>query len=147
SLTANNTYSGATLVNAGVLLINGDTGNSDVTVNIGATLGGVGITGDVLVQPGGFLAPGDSTGPVTTGTLTTGNLTLTPFSTLVLEIDGPIPDTQFDVVNVTGLFSIDDDTSVVVELGFEPALGEEFVVVPNTGLQFAPPTTILSTGA
>jgi autotransporter-associated beta strand protein len=57
ALTAANTYSGTTSVNAGTLLVSGSIVNSSgVTVNSGATLGGSGrvsaITGAGLVSPG-----------------------------------------------------------------------------------------------
>jgi autotransporter-associated beta strand protein len=65
ALTAANTYSGTTSVNAGTLLVSGSIVNSSgVTVNSGATLGGSGrvsaITGAGLVSPGN--SPGILTG-------------------------------------------------------------------------------------
>jgi fibronectin-binding autotransporter adhesin len=70
-LTAANTYSGSTNVNAGTLLVDGSLGAGLVTVASGATLGGRGtIGGPVTIQNGGILAPGDSPGTLTLGTLT-----------------------------------------------------------------------------
>jgi autotransporter-associated beta strand protein len=81
TLTGNNSYSGTTVVNAGTLLVNGQTGTNSgtgtgaVTVNTGGTLGGTGqIAGAVTVNAGGLIRGGSSR---TVGTLTLlGNLTL-----------------------------------------------------------------------
>jgi autotransporter-associated beta strand protein len=83
-LTGNNNYNGETVVNAGVLAINGiNSCNSTVwdagkvTVNGGA-LGGTGtINGPVTVNNGGSIAPGDAIGTLTLAT----NLTLQSGST------------------------------------------------------------------
>lgn len=55
-----NTYSGATDVVGGTLVINGNTSTSVLTtVKTGATLGGTGTVGAVLVDSNGIFAPGD----------------------------------------------------------------------------------------
>ena len=71
TLSGANTYTGATTVNEGTLLVGGSThASSAVTVNSGGTLGGTGlIAGDVTVNPGGTLSPGTSTGLLTVGAL------------------------------------------------------------------------------
>ena len=58
TLTAANTYNGATGVNNGTLAVNGAIGSGTTTVNSGATLAGSGTTGAVAVLSGGTLAPG-----------------------------------------------------------------------------------------
>ena len=64
-LTGTHTYTGATAVNAGTLLVNGVLGPSAVTVT-GGTLGGHGrIEGTVVIQSGGRLSPGTSIGVLT----------------------------------------------------------------------------------
>lgn len=79
-LAANNTYTGTTTVAGGTLLVNGANGNSAITVNTNATLGGIGsIGGTVTVPVGGTLAPGiPARGALTAaiGTLTAGNTTV-----------------------------------------------------------------------
>jgi autotransporter-associated beta strand protein len=61
TLSGNNSYSGATVLNAGKLVENGSNGSSAVTVNSGATLSGTGSLGAVSVLAGGTIAPGNTT--------------------------------------------------------------------------------------
>ncbi|MGN6642903.1 MAG: beta strand repeat-containing protein, partial [Verrucomicrobiota bacterium] len=66
NLPAANTYSGATVVNAGTLAVNGSLGAGAVTVASGGTLGGYGqINGAVTVQDGGTLKLGSTIGTLT----------------------------------------------------------------------------------
>jgi autotransporter-associated beta strand protein len=59
TLSATNSYRGATAVNGGTLLVNGSLGVGSVTVASGGTLAGHGVIGGALtVQSGGTLAPG-----------------------------------------------------------------------------------------
>ena len=76
-LTGNNTYTGPTDVNDGLLLVNGTIGTNIVTVSSTATLGGNGtVNGPVTIQSGGTLAVGNSIG------------TLTISNSLVFQITG-----------------------------------------------------------
>ena len=65
TLTGIETYSGATAVNAGTLVVNGSIANSAVTVNAGATLAGTGTVGATTIRSGGTFAPGNSPGTIT----------------------------------------------------------------------------------
>ena len=64
-LTGNNTYTGATAVNVGALVVNGSIANSAVTVNAGALLAGTGTVGATTITSGGMFAPGNSPGTMT----------------------------------------------------------------------------------
>ncbi len=76
TLSGANTYTGATTVQAGALVLTGSLSGSAVTVQNGATLGGTGtITGNVTVNTGGRLAF-TATNGVISGLNVTGNLTL-----------------------------------------------------------------------
>ncbi len=60
-LTATNTYAGATIVHSGVLIISGSNSATIVDdIMTGATLGGSGSTGPILLESGGTLSPGDN---------------------------------------------------------------------------------------
>lgn len=95
TLTGTNTYTGATLVNAGTLSVNGTLApESLVSVAPGATLGGTGTAGSINVGSGGRFAPGNSIGRVNLS----GNLTLGAGYTTVIEVQG----TTIDRANVAG---------------------------------------------
>jgi autotransporter-associated beta strand protein len=88
TFTQNNTYTGATTVDAGRLVVNGSQSSSAVTVNSGgASLAGSGTVGALTVS--GLLAPGTSV-----GTLNAGSTTFNGGGALELEI--------FDWVNSAG---------------------------------------------
>ncbi|QOZ42123.1 hypothetical protein XH89_00570 [Bradyrhizobium sp. CCBAU 53340] len=90
-------YTGTTTVDAGTLTVDGSIATSTLlTVNAGATLGGNGILGTVLVN-GGTLAPGHSI-----GTLTIGNLTMTAASAYLVQVSGGSADKTI----VTGLATL-----------------------------------------
>ena len=63
TLDQTNTYTGATTVSAGTLIVDGNISTSVLTtVNSGATLGGIGTVGDLTIDAGGFFSPGNSPG-------------------------------------------------------------------------------------
>ncbi len=77
-----NTYIGATIVNAGILSVNGSISSSTTTVNSGGTLGGTGTVGDVFIN-GGTFAPGNSIGTINVS----GNLDFTGGGNYDVEVD------------------------------------------------------------
>jgi fibronectin-binding autotransporter adhesin len=95
------TYTTGTAVNGGTLMVRNTTGSGTgtgaVTVNTGATIGGTGsFTGALTVNGGATVAPGASTGTLSTGaTIIDG--------TYACEIDG----TTADRLTVTGNLDID----------------------------------------
>jgi autotransporter-associated beta strand protein len=96
-------YSGATALNAGKLVINGSNTNSAITIASGATLGGAGTVGAVTVNSGGFIAPGNSP-----GTLTVGDLTLNGGGGYTWELANATgtAGTGWDLINVSGSTTI-----------------------------------------
>lgn len=94
TLTNMHSYTGATAVNAGALIVNGSiAASSGVTVASGALLGGTGALPATVID-GGTLSPGNSPGTLTVN----GDLTFNSGSTYLAEIHGA----NADRVNVTG---------------------------------------------
>jgi fibronectin-binding autotransporter adhesin len=131
TLSADNTYTGTTTVNAGTLLINGNqsAATGAVTVNSGGTLGGTGTIGSSLitVNSGGNLSPGSSP-----GILNTGAVTLSAGSNLQIEINGTTVGSQYDQLNVTGAVTI-TGSNLVVTVGTTLTVGEMFTIINNDG--------------
>ncbi len=101
-LSGANTYTGATAINGGILLINGDNSGATgaVTVAVGATLGGTGTVGGLTTVLGTH-APGTSPGIQTFAS----GLSYSTGSDLTWELISnatAVRGTDFDGINVTG---------------------------------------------
>ncbi|MFZ4835104.1 S8 family serine peptidase, partial [Rouxiella sp. Mn2063] len=81
-LTGNNTYSGPTWVNQGLLAINGSL-TSDVSVQSGGIIGGAGTLGSLHALSGGTVAPGNSIGTLNV----TNNVSFDAGSRYAVEVD------------------------------------------------------------
>jgi hypothetical protein len=92
-----------------------------VTLN-GGTLKGGGTLGGPVENVGGAVAPGASPGTLTI----TGDYTQDPGGTLQVDVDGPIPGTQFDVLAVGGVATLAGTLEVVQGGGFTPTDGSTF---------------------
>lgn len=94
AFTGANTYTGATNVNVGTLIVNGSLSSSSlVTVAAGAKLGGSGSIGDLLVEAGGTHAPGNSPGLQAV----TGNASYASGSTFAWELNQNLAMTTLQV--------------------------------------------------
>jgi len=101
TLTASNSYTGATTVSAGTLIIDGNISTSSLTtVNENATIGGSGTVGAVTVLSGGFINPGNSSGKLNVA----GNYIQAGLYTA--EINGLTAGTEHDQIDVTGTVDI-----------------------------------------
>jgi outer membrane autotransporter protein len=112
-LSADNTYTGATTIDAGTLRINGDQSLATglTSVNTGATLGGSGVVGgNVTVADGGAIAPGNSPGKLTVN----GNLSLSSGSSLNFELGeaNVVGGASNDLLHVVGDLSLDGTLNV-----------------------------------
>ncbi len=129
-LNGNSGYSGTTTVSGGTLLVNSvpggsATGSGDVTVNSGATIAGTGNVGNLNIDFGGTLAPGNSAGVFSVA----GHLNLA--GTLAIQLGGT-QQGQFDQVVVGFGATLSSPTlSLSLVNGFTPTVGEQFVIVQN----------------
>jgi autotransporter-associated beta strand protein len=108
TLSAANTYTGATSVTGGTLLVTGSTAaGSAVTVASGGTLGGTGmIAGAITLQSGATFSPGTAGTPI--GTLDTGAVTMDAGSTYSIDMSGLTADriTSTGAVTCAGTLTI-----------------------------------------
>ena len=126
TLTAANTYTGATTVESGVLLVNGAQAASAVTVTAG-TVGGNGTIG-ALTGTAGTVAPAAG-GPVAAVTLKAGNTTLgagTTFAPVIGTAGNPTGN-----LAVTGTVNVTGATLNVT--GTPLPVGQTFVLIDNDG--------------
>ena len=102
TLTTNNTYTNATTVSGGTLVVNGTNTSSAVTVS-GGTLAGTGQVGATTVTSGGLIAPGNSP-----GNLTVGDFTMDGGGGYLWEITNVAgaAGTEWDLITITGATSI-----------------------------------------
>jgi autotransporter-associated beta strand protein len=129
-LAGTESYTGATKVNAGALLVDGTLASS-VTVASGATLAGSGtIAAPVAVS--GALSAGDAAAG--TGKLTVGNLSFTSGGSYNPVLGGATAGTGYDQVTGAGTLSVANASlNVSVASGFTPAVGSTFdVLVSNS---------------
>src|SRR5262249_15070182 len=121
--TAANTYTGATTVSDGTLLVN-DVQTSSAVALMGGTLGGTGAVGDIT-GTGGTLAPGASP-----GTLTSSTVALDSNTTFAVELNG-IAAGQFDQLVATSVSLGNSTLNVAANQVF--ASGSSFKIISNTG--------------
>ncbi len=129
-LSNNNTYTGATLIDAGTLRVNGaHTGGAAYTVASGATLQGTGSTESVL-NISGTLSPGASI-----ETFESGELNLLSGSTFAYEVDSFLDDADLQIVNgnlnLTGIVNLTLADLAGTPTPFAP--GTTFTLMNYTG--------------
>jgi autotransporter-associated beta strand protein len=122
---SSNSLTGPTTVKAGDLLVDGSQAASAVSVLGGATLGGTGTVGAVSTT-GGTVSPGDHSGILNVQ----GDVTLDPSATFGVALDGPVPGTGYDQLNVSGAVHLSGST-LDASLGFAPS-GQTFTIIRST---------------
>ena len=110
-LTGKATFVGDTVVNGGLLQVDGSTASRTTFVNPLGTLGGRGIIGGNLLNFGN-VAPGDSPGTLTVK----GNYYQANGGTLTIEVAGKNPG-QYDVLAVQGGAKLDGGNLRIVKVG------------------------------
>ncbi|WNJ89690.1 autotransporter domain-containing protein [Bosea sp. 685] len=138
-----NTYSGATVVNAGKLVVGGAgtsgasiASSSSLTIAAGATIGGNGATPTLTVN--GTISPGNSVGTLNIN----GGLILGAGSTTVIEIEGATADR----VNVAGTAAL-NGTLQLVAAGGTYAFATPYTILTSTGARTGAFATVNTTGS
>ncbi len=138
NLTANNSYTGATTVGSGTLLVDGTQPSSAVTVNSGATLGGIGTVGGINAT-GAIVSPGDSAPGIL---IDSGSATLGPDisannSTFTVELDGTSAGNgtgNYSQLQAGGTIDLSGVTlNATLGSGFVPTVGSTYMIIDNTG--------------
>ena len=126
----NNTYTGATNILGGTLVVNSLQPQSTVTVNASATLAGNGTVGPVTVANGGALSP--AAGPNAGALTAMGNAMLSAGSTYKVGLRGTAPG-QFDKFFVQGTVSLDGTALTGTATPFPTPPGTKLVILDNNG--------------
>ncbi|QQX55254.1 autotransporter outer membrane beta-barrel domain-containing protein [Serratia proteamaculans] len=165
-LTGNNSYAGPTLINQGLLAINGSV-TSDVTVQNAGVLGGSGTVGSLTARSGGTVAPGNSIGTLNVAR----NVSFEPGSRYAVEV---APNGQSDRIQSNGsatigggevAVSLENSTNLLSQSEVRSLLGQQYniltaqqgisgrfdSVAPNylflgTGLTYQPNQVTLNVG-
>jgi autotransporter-associated beta strand protein len=126
TLSAVNTYTGATTINAGKLEMDGST-MSAVAVNNGGTLSGSGVTRDVTVNTGGTVAPGGAQ------TLhINGNYAQNAGGVLKIDVIGTDPDAS-SRLDITGNATLNGTLEIRFQNGLLPTNGQIIKIFSLTG--------------
>jgi subtilase-type serine protease len=165
-LTGNNSYAGPTLINQGLLAVNGSV-TSDVTVQNAGVLGGSGTVGSLTARSGGTVAPGNSIGTLNVAR----NVSFEPGSRYAVEV---APNGQSDRIQSSGsatigggevAVSLENSTNLLSQSQVRSLLGQQYniltaqqgisgrfdSVAPNylflgTGLTYQPNQVTLNVG-
>ncbi len=110
---------------SGKLIVNGSLASA-VTVDSAAALGGTGTVGALTAN--GTISPG-----VSPGRLGCGNVAFGSSSSLAIELNGNTAGSGHDQLNVAGSVTLTGAALSPLTVGFQPAEGDQFVIVNNNG--------------
>ncbi len=129
---ANPSFTGPATISTGTLILSGATGNGVFTIQNGGELDANGTIGNLNVQSGGTIAPGDSV----TALLNIGNLSHQTGAHLAIEIGGTTAGASvngYDRISVTGGITLAGDLQGSLLGGFTPHQGDLFFLIVNDG--------------
>lgn len=124
TLSGDNTFTGATTINAGRLNVNGSQPASPVVANAAGTLGGTGRVG--MISGSGTVSPGSSP-----GVLVSSNVIFSGSSTFRVELNGSTAGPGYDQLSVTGAVTVAGTLNAT--LGYSPGTNDSFTIVNNDG--------------
>ena len=130
TLNGNNTYLNQTRIFSGRMVINGNQPQSPVVVDVGTILQGSGTVGHVSIA--GTVAPGASP-----AILTSSNVAFSAGANFTVELNGTLPGTGYDRLNVRGTNNL-GGANLNVNAAFPifdaPSPGDRFVILNNDGV-------------
>ena len=128
-LSANNSYKGATIINAGTLRVDGSQPRSQVLLD-GGTLSGIGTVGLLYPAAGSaVVSPGASPGILTCSNFNAG---ASGPGTLQIELNGTTPGSGYDQLNVHGTVNLAGIT-LKASLNYSSSVNDQFVIINNDG--------------
>lgn len=132
-LTGDNTYRGPTMVNGGLLAVNGSL-TSTVTVNDSGTLGGNGRIAALTANAGGIVAPGNSIGTLQVS----GDVTFAPGSTYAVELsltssDQIIAGGTATIRGATVSLSLENSPTLLSTQQVQSLLGNQYNILQAAG--------------
>lgn len=132
-LTGDNTYRGPTMVNGGLLAVNGSL-TSTVTVNDSGTLGGNGRIAALTANAGGIVAPGNSIGTLQVS----GDVTFAPGSTYAVELsptssDQIVAGGTATISGATVSLSLENSPTLLSTQQVQSLLGNQYNILQAAG--------------
>ena len=106
------------------------------TFNFNAGRLSVGTFKGNLYNYGGTLAPGSSRGPYPRITSIQGNYEQQSTGVLEIKLGGTNPGTHYDMLGVTGALTLNGTLDVVLINGFNPQVGNQFIILDFNPAQF-----------
>jgi subtilase-type serine protease len=132
-LTGTNTYSGPTLVNQGLLAINGSI-TSDVTVGSSGVVGGSGHIGSLTANSGGTVAPGNSIGTLNVA----GDVSFAAGSTYAVELSATNSDRivaggKATLSGGTVTLALENSPTLLTQTQAESLIGRQYNILQAAG--------------
>lgn len=138
---ANQSYTGVTDIQQGVLIVNGALASSSTTIAAGTTLTGTATLNSLISN--GNLSPGNSAGTTTIN----GSFTQNATGQLNIEIGGSVPGVSHDRIEVSGTASLGGKLHVSLIDGFLLTQGATFDVLRASSISIPPsPNSLTLTG-
>nr|WP_218173937.1 autotransporter serine protease [Pseudomonas yamanorum] len=132
-LTGTNTYSGPTLVNQGLLAVNGSI-TSDVTVGSSGVVGGSGRIGSLTANSGGTVAPGNSIGTLNVA----GDVNFAAGSTYAVELSATNSDRivaggKATLSGGTVTLALENSPTLLTQTQAESLIGRQYNILQAAG--------------
>jgi fibronectin-binding autotransporter adhesin len=128
TLNSNNTYTGTTTINGGLLRVQGSQPSAPIALNTGG-LGGTGAVGDVTSGAGlNVIGPGASP-----GILTCSNVTLQSSTSMQVEIYGGTAGSGYDQLHARGTVALNNAILAINAIDFAMSGADQFIIIDNDG--------------